>query len=355
MADEEIIHSFLVGLGWKNDQAGERKFVSAIEGATFEANLFAKAVEYLAESVAKNIGAITEKYQGIYNLESITKTSSETILGLRFAFKQMGLGAGEADSTLKNVADSIRTLNGGTAAYFEKFGINYNKMTGGITTNFRQGQTNLRSMSDAEVKIYEKMTGLSDDMVQDIRNRGGEMQDFIDQNKQMMKEFGIDEATVQKNKENAQKIQGFWHALGLEMDHLQTASEQPFTDQLDGLRVWMETSAPFFNKWFDQQVKNFDTFFMHSHNIEAMEKTDREYAEKQKQGNVGWMEDPIGAAMGELNRRGGIEGLESRLTAPAPGPAFPERPQAPPQPDWPPGLDATTRMNLERRRLNGAA
>jgi hypothetical protein len=187
MTNEEVLRSLIVSLGWQNDQQSERRFVSAIEGATLKANLLAKGIEDLAESVAKNIGAITEKYQAIYNLESITKTSSETILGLRFAFKQIGLGATEADSTLRGVADSLRALNSGNSVYFEKFGIYQNKVTKEITTNFRAGQDNLRNMSDAEVRIWEKQAGLSDDMVQDIRNRGGEMQDFIDQNKQMMK------------------------------------------------------------------------------------------------------------------------------------------------------------------------
>jgi len=54
----ETIREFLIGLGYKNDAAGERRFTGAIESATLKANLLATALEDMARKGADVAGGL---------------------------------------------------------------------------------------------------------------------------------------------------------------------------------------------------------------------------------------------------------------------------------------------------------
>jgi hypothetical protein len=60
---DNTIRSFLVSIGFETDQASQRNFISAIEGATLKANLLAVAIEEMARTVVDKVGVVAESFE----------------------------------------------------------------------------------------------------------------------------------------------------------------------------------------------------------------------------------------------------------------------------------------------------
>jgi hypothetical protein len=155
--NEEVLRSFVVALGWKNEAARQKEFVGAVESATLKANLLADGIAAMAKSIAKSIENSSQQFLQLGVMADQTRTSISTILSLQQAFVQFGSSAGEANSVISTISNSLRSMNDGNLSYYQKFGISQNRITGEITTNLADGQRALAGLSDAAVTQYAEL------------------------------------------------------------------------------------------------------------------------------------------------------------------------------------------------------
>ena len=244
MPQQETLRSFLVDLGWRSDGNGERRFIAAVEGATLKANLLASGIEAMAKSISSSLQKVSEDYRGLSALEDITKATAPTILSLGYAFQQVGLGADQAKGMLKTVADSLRTYNSANEFYYNQLGIHQDKITKAISVNTREAQQHLAAMTPAQAKQYEELTGISDDIVQLWRTRGGEMQDLADQFQGKMLDFGINQNTVDVNTRFAKDLTDLFATVDLAYDSMATQLTVALTPGVEGLKNWLDSHGP---------------------------------------------------------------------------------------------------------------
>lgn len=125
MPNENTIKEFLVGLGFDIDEASWSKFTGGIARATKQVT--ALGAETVATGLA--ISAMVEKTARNYEeLYYVAQRSGASIAGLKaneYGWRQVGLSAGQARSTIESVAQTIRT-NPGLRGLMQSFGIDPN-------------------------------------------------------------------------------------------------------------------------------------------------------------------------------------------------------------------------------------
>lgn len=121
MADE-VLKGFLVSLGFKVDEQGQKKFKEVIQGAVLQANLLASAVEAAATAVAKGLFGMSDSFDKLYFASRRTGASVQNIRALSYAFTQVGGSSGEASSAVENFARAMRT-NPGVGGFVRSLGV----------------------------------------------------------------------------------------------------------------------------------------------------------------------------------------------------------------------------------------
>ena len=107
----ETIKDFLVSLGFKVDESGERKFNAVLAGVTSNAIKTGFAVEAAALSVV----AFTAKIAASDKLYWASQRTGATVQGLKqvsYAISQVGGSADSAMSSLESLSRFIRTNPG---------------------------------------------------------------------------------------------------------------------------------------------------------------------------------------------------------------------------------------------------
>lgn len=121
MAD--TIREFLIGFGFKLDEAGERRFVSMIEGATLRANLLADAVEAMARVVVDKVDQVSKEFENLYYQSQKIGASANSIKAFEFAVSQFGGTVEGANASLEGFADYLRHAPGAIGALAKQLGI----------------------------------------------------------------------------------------------------------------------------------------------------------------------------------------------------------------------------------------
>lgn len=115
MAD--TLQEYLVGLGFKIDEASWKKYQAFVARATeATVGLGATAVE-TAAAIEASVAAVARQYESLYYVSQRTRQSASYIQATQYAFKQIGLSAEDATSSIEGVAAAMR-LNPGLRALF---------------------------------------------------------------------------------------------------------------------------------------------------------------------------------------------------------------------------------------------
>lgn len=118
----EVLKGFLVSLGFKVDEQGQKKFKEVIQGAVLQANLLASAVEAAAVVVAKGLFGMSDSFDKLYFASRRTGASVQNIRALSYAFTQVGGSSGEASAAVENFAKAMRT-NPGVGGFVRSLGV----------------------------------------------------------------------------------------------------------------------------------------------------------------------------------------------------------------------------------------
>lgn len=119
----DVLREFLVGLGFKIDDAGWKKFTGAVSQATKEvAELGGEAVA-TATSVGIMVDRVAREYEDLYYVSQRTGTMVSGLKAGAYGFQQIGVEAGAARSMVESFAASMRT-NPGLRGFANSVGAN---------------------------------------------------------------------------------------------------------------------------------------------------------------------------------------------------------------------------------------
>jgi len=126
----ETIREFLAGLGFKVDDASERRFVSALEGATLRAKLLGDAIEATARSVVDSVGKIAEQFEQLFYQSKQFGGSAASIKAFEYAVSQLGGTVEGARSSLVNFGRWIKETPGSLEFLARQFKIQTKNIDG---------------------------------------------------------------------------------------------------------------------------------------------------------------------------------------------------------------------------------
>ena len=104
----ETIREFIVGLGWNIDAASERRFVSAVEGATLRAKLLGDAIELMAATVVDKVGQVATQFEQLFYQSQRVGASANSIRAFQYAIGQLGGTVEGANSALEGFGEFLR-------------------------------------------------------------------------------------------------------------------------------------------------------------------------------------------------------------------------------------------------------
>jgi hypothetical protein len=198
----------------------------------------------MAKSIAGSIEGASQNFLQLGVMADQTRTSIQTILSLQQAFVQFGSTAGEANSVISTISNSLRSMNDGNLSYYQKFGIQQNKITGEITTNLADGQRALAGLSDATVTQYAELAHIPQSVAELIQHHGEEMQAALEKAQKTVTAFGINQDTVNTQMRYARALNDIYFDLDQAWTVFTTAIAKPLVPALEGLNERLNADAP---------------------------------------------------------------------------------------------------------------
>jgi hypothetical protein len=228
MADQNVIREFLVSLGWKIDDKGERRFVETVEKSTKRVIALGTAATAAAAAVVAATAKMAAGLEEIYYASQRTKTSSQNILALGFAAGQAGSSANALRGSLENLARLIRSAPG-SENLIQSIGVQTRdangqlRDTGEVLTDLGE---RLKAMPYYRAKAYADVLGIDENTLMALQRGLGE---FSSEYQAMLKEAGLNtEEATKDSKEFMNQLR----LLGATFDIL---SKKAGTSLLKGL------------------------------------------------------------------------------------------------------------------------
>jgi hypothetical protein len=120
---DSTIREFLVGLGFSVDQAGQRNFVSALEGATLRAKLLGDAIEDMARTVVDKVAQVATQFEQLFYQSQRLGASASSIRAYEYAISQLGGTVEGANSSLEDFGSFLRNTPHAAEAIARALGI----------------------------------------------------------------------------------------------------------------------------------------------------------------------------------------------------------------------------------------
>jgi hypothetical protein len=119
----DTIREFVVGISFKNDEASQRNFINAIEGATLKAKLLGDAIEAMARTVAAKVGEVAANFEQLYYQSQRIGASETSIRAFGVAIQTVGGHLENANASLQGFGDFLAKTPGAAAAIATQLGI----------------------------------------------------------------------------------------------------------------------------------------------------------------------------------------------------------------------------------------
>ncbi|ARP90326.1 hypothetical protein CAL14_08525 [Bordetella genomosp. 9] len=187
-ANAELIKEFLVGLGFKIDEKGQKRFVDTIGAATVQAAALGAAATAAATAVVAAVAKISDGLEQLYFASQRSKASVEAIQALDFAARQFGAGAREAVESLGRFLRS----SPGAESFLQNLGVQTRgangqlRDTGEILTGLGE---RLRQMPYYRAKAYADFLGIDERTLQALQQGLGQ---FSAQYRDMLRAANLD-------------------------------------------------------------------------------------------------------------------------------------------------------------------
>lgn len=232
----ETIKDFLVSLGFKVDESGERKFNAVLAGVTSNAIKTGLAVEAAALSVIAFTAKIAQASDKLYWASQRTGATVQGLKQVGYAISQVGGSADSAMSSLESLARFIRT-NPGAEGFLNRLGVQTRDASGNMrdmASIFTGVGQKLSSMPYYRANQYASMLGIDEITLMAMRRGVG---GFSGQYSAMAKAIGFnaDQAAASSNKFMT-SLRAFGEMAGMARDKIGSNLAGGLAGSLDKLR-----------------------------------------------------------------------------------------------------------------------
>ncbi|ENA5126011.1 lytic transglycosylase catalytic [Escherichia coli] len=197
----ETIKDFLVSLGFRVDDAGAKKFGSALAGTTANVIKMGLAVEGAALSVVAFTAKIASGLDNLYWASQRTGATVQGIQSIGYAVSQVGGSVDAARSSLESLSRFIRN-NPGAEGFLNRLGVQTRDASGNMrdmAAIFTGVGQKLSSMPYYRANQYAQMLGIDENTLMAMRRGVGQ---FSAQYSEMVKAIGFnaDQAALSSNR-----------------------------------------------------------------------------------------------------------------------------------------------------------
>ena len=232
----ETIKDFLVSLGFKVDESGERKFNAVLAGVTSNAIKTGLAVEAAALSVIAFTAKIAQASDKLYWASQRTGATVQGLKQVGYAISQVGGSADSAMSSLESLARFIRT-NPGAEGFLNRLGVQTRDASGNMrdmASIFTGVGQKLSSMPYYRANQYASMLGIDENTLMAMRRGVG---GFSGEYSAMAKAIGFnaDQAAVSSNRFMT-SLRSFGEMAGMARDKIGSNLAGGLAGSLDKLR-----------------------------------------------------------------------------------------------------------------------
>jgi hypothetical protein len=214
MSSPESLREYLIELGYKNDEAGYRRFTDAIERSSKQLRVLSAGIEAGMVGLAVCLGKAAEGFEKLYYQSSRTGSSAKEIRAMGYAASQLGSSYDDAVQSLEAFSLKLRETNGGQEKLLRNFGVQTRDAKG----NLRDTVDLLREFDAALSKkyggpgsrtygtrlAYERQAGISEQFARALANPEFEKQ--FRERERIDKAFGIDNEAIENAKNFSQEI-----------------------------------------------------------------------------------------------------------------------------------------------------
>ncbi|MGR7548715.1 hypothetical protein ACU6YF_11450 [Klebsiella aerogenes] len=232
----ETIKDFLVSLGFKVDESGERKFNAVLAGVTSNAIKTGFAVEAAALSVVAFTAKIAQASDKLYWTSQRTGATVQGLKQVSYVISQVGGSADSAMSSLESLSRFIRT-NPGAEGFLNRLGVQTRDASGNMrdmASIFTGVGQKLSSMPYYRANQYASMLGIDENTLMAMRRGVG---GFSGEYSAMAKAIGFnaDQAAVSSNRFMT-SLRSFGEMAGMARDKIGANLAGGLAGSLDKLR-----------------------------------------------------------------------------------------------------------------------
>lgn len=243
MADQDVIKEFLVQLGFKVDDKGQKKFTSGIDDATRAVTRLVTTITGASLAVAAGVSAFASNLEGLYFASQRIGASANSLRAADYAARDLGASAGEVRNSLEGLARFMRDNPGGEG-YLKSLGVQTRDANGNLrdTTDLLAtlGQK-LSAMPWYQAKQYAGLFGIDDNTLRAIQNP--EFAQRLERNRSVLQNSGMDKAT-----QDAHAFMEQLRGIGLQFESfsvkVQAALMEKLGPDLARFAVWFEQNGP---------------------------------------------------------------------------------------------------------------
>jgi hypothetical protein len=256
MADD-VIKSFLIGLGFKVDEEGLKKFNAAIQNVEKSAKQFAVGFSALAIGIEESIRRVGRQFENLFFLSAQLGTSANNLKSLEFAFGQIGIGAdafkGSLQSLNRLMLDSpgMKHFIAGLVPGFNAASGTAEQALGGLIDRYEQLlKMPAGPLKDAEIANYrdllEKTLHVNADMIAQGARFNTERKKWAEESKKWLASIGLDADKSGKLAFEAMQSWGFlWMQISTIFEKFTLTVFPLLKPLLDWFGKWMtDVAAP---------------------------------------------------------------------------------------------------------------
>jgi len=196
-SNADTIREFLVGLGFKVDEAGQKRFADGVQAATIQVLKLGMAVKTAAASVVASVSVIADQMESLYFASQRTGAAVANIQALGFAAAQMGSSAEAAKGSLESLARFMRN-SPGAEGLLHSIGVQTREANGELRdTTAIMGDlgAQLSSMPYYRANAYAQALGIDEKTLMAMREGMGQ---FGDEYRAMLAKAGMDSQAAAK-------------------------------------------------------------------------------------------------------------------------------------------------------------
>lgn len=194
----DTIREFLVGLGFKVDETGQKKFLDGVQSATIQVFKLGMAVKTASAAVVAGVGVIADKMESLYYASQRSGAAVANIQALDFAAAQMGSSAEAARGSLESLARFMRN-SPGAEGLLHSIGVQTREANGALRdTTEIIGDLGGRfaAMPYYLANAYAQALGIDEKTLMAMREGMGQ---FGDEYREMLAKAGIDSQAAAKS------------------------------------------------------------------------------------------------------------------------------------------------------------